>query len=462
MEKAQVVEGDMAEEEWVEGAKDRLLEDASGDIAGENGILTENLVRASSSGTGRASGKATAQGIGQTSANASSEVISGRDRLAAKRRQLLEILRAKREVGDTERELSVALKKELNAQEIFFENTVMTVNVANKYTLVNIERWMPTAEDISKKDATTLVKTIVDGRVVSSGPVNARVAYAQFIRWILWEKGFHGEDKNISFDTYQIDDGFGTHVFREGPLVNLTAYLKAIIRKKLQKENKTSKGGILLETERALELIGQWWLENLQGTDYGVGLLALYVGLPARDRNDYIEVWDKEHQMPLLVEETPATGTARGKSEASAIGAVTIGKAAGNQMRAARLKEAHHEALLRRAIVVFSLCQEMILQRLIGQIEEKHLIALLIDEYTEDWDEWEKKIIGWGFESVLKASSQEEANEVIKDVDIDKIGLVIDNTGNKLPIDIDGLKAFVIPLSLDMSVEDEIELLKNA
>jgi len=257
--------------------------------------------------------------------------------LSRKREELEKILSARRNLDDYE--LSYALREELKAQERLFANTLLSIPMDDKGEYV-IQWQMPSAEALQKNvsilralkfnqrrkirealseeflgnlDAnlrvaaegveTVKVRTLErittgnkEWKRISSGNIEAGRAYAQFIRWVLWKKGFHDPKYNNTFDSYNIDDDFGINLFNEGPLVNLTAYVKALVREKMRREKgskdnqaKVDKGLVLLETERALNLIAVWFQENYQDTTYGVNLLALYVGLPLKDRKIYLE-----------------------------------------------------------------------------------------------------------------------------------------------------------------------------
>ncbi|MCM8827485.1 MAG: methyltransferase domain-containing protein, partial [Candidatus Omnitrophica bacterium] len=279
-----------------------------------------------------------------------------------KKEALLNVLRQSRSVRGTERDLSTALTEEIRIQEELFCHTNMTVTISsNNGTITQIQWQMPSTTDITDKDGTVEVITLLDKEVIIKGKVNARIAYSQFIRWILWEKGFHGEDKSVNFNTliftkarlstissirdtvfdpnnkdgiweevsfekvrlrtnypintacfegisdndlkqifhiiwqarnYSLPYSFGTNVFIKGPLQNLIAYLKTIIRHKIfLEEGRKYEGIVLLETERALGLIKDWFLENNQRT-YGLDLLGLYVGLPKRETQIYLDAYD--------------------------------------------------------------------------------------------------------------------------------------------------------------------------
>lgn len=82
-----------------------------------------------------------------------------------------------------------------------------------------------------------------------------------------------------------------------GVLLRLPVCLRILIRKNLEdrlgknflKEYPQFNGYILVELERALVAIGKWMQENYQGTDYGINLQALYVGLARpKDTADYL------------------------------------------------------------------------------------------------------------------------------------------------------------------------------
>jgi SAM-dependent methyltransferase len=219
---------------------------------------------------------------------ASSSSISAEDYIKNKYMQLIKILKARGYKIKSGQDLSECLKKEIRIQEDIFGKREISIVVGDRFSKFIVKRQMPSPEDLKENKPLT-VSTLENGNVLVEGKTEAKLAFAQFIRWILWEKGFHGKNKAVSFDTNDLNYYTAINQFKEGPLVDLTAYLKTLIREALRKQNKYDKGLVLLETERALNLIADWFLENNQGTDYGVRLLALYVGIPGRDRKHYIK-----------------------------------------------------------------------------------------------------------------------------------------------------------------------------
>lgn len=104
----------------------------------------------------------------------------------------------------------------------------------------------------------------------------------------------------------------------------------------------------------------------------------------------------------------------------------------------------------------------------VNGIRVRHLVALVIDANCAIQavkDAWEEKLGNKGFDTVLTASSVEEAIEVVQgaQVDINKIALVINNTGQ--PLDISVISAdiapVVAPLELNAPDEKVIDLLRQ-
>lgn len=193
---------------------------------------------------------------------------------------------------DSERKLNAAINLELKDFEKIFGKRLIKIEMAKTpYTSMNVARKMPFPDDV-RANTEIPVNTFEGEKLIAEARVSARISFAQFIRWILWEKGFHGKDKSESFDTYGIGQEIGTNVFKEGPLVDLIPYLKIIIRAKLVRKLGNDSGAlvdmtVLPETERALKMISEWFLEHDQGTDFGVELLSLKGGLSKREIMNY-------------------------------------------------------------------------------------------------------------------------------------------------------------------------------
>ncbi|MCM8801396.1 MAG: methyltransferase [Candidatus Omnitrophica bacterium] len=199
-------------------------------------------------------------------------------------------------IKDKKEEVLRYLQKEIIFQEELIMNTIVTFKIkifdSKGYILeeVTIERKIPTPEELKENKeiyAASYVKSEEGIKKDSLSP--SRISYALLIRRILWEMGFH-KRRDISFDSYGIGPDACIKLFHKGPLQDLSSYLRHLISKKIGKERnikEIDKGEILLETERALQLIAQWLKIHGHETDYGIGLLALAVGLSKRQKLDY-------------------------------------------------------------------------------------------------------------------------------------------------------------------------------
>ncbi len=204
---------------------------------------------------------------------------------------------------DNRKILSEALDKEITNQQTLLSNTKMLFKMSDHFSL---RYKMPTSEELAS-NADSVVETWQDESVLSTGTGKAQTVYIGVIANILEEQGFRGvfargylgpkDFKNI------FDLGNKEQI---GVLLRLPVYLRALIRKYLEnslgkkflKEYPQFNGYILIEVERALIAIGKWMQENYQGTDYGIDLQALYIGLARpKDTADYLIALERILQM---------------------------------------------------------------------------------------------------------------------------------------------------------------------
>lgn len=229
--------------------------------------------------------------------------IAIRERISYKERTLkIALFRRGYDDLDNRRKLSEALDKEIGYQQELLGNTKILFKMTNRFSL---RYKIPTNEELAS-NADSVVETWQDGSVLSIGTGKAQAMYITLISNILEGQGFK-DISNVHLEPKDLKNIFNLkHKEQIGVLLRLPVCLRTLIRKNLEnylgkdflKEYPQFNGYILVELERALIAIGKWMQKNYQGTDYGINLQALYVGLARpKDTADYLAALERISQM---------------------------------------------------------------------------------------------------------------------------------------------------------------------
>jgi archaellum component FlaC len=174
---------------------------------------------------------------------------------------------------------SSPVKKDLIVQSIVeLKRRLLRVTLQSRYGVIQ--------EEELKDEYKVKSRTLHRDTVISEGLITPRGSLVILIDYILEEflKKFEAFSKIKSNSRKLVSKDKMRDAFTEGPLKDLPSYLKALLRSILESRKIRV---VLVKTEEALYTVAEWFIKNKHGTNYGIDLLAFYIGLAKRDTEKY-------------------------------------------------------------------------------------------------------------------------------------------------------------------------------